>query len=143
MKKFIYLTLILLFAMSSVSAAADKKKEAYNKMAESYKTYLTACNALSDNFKTDSKFSGYLRGRCLLYQSDRYRMLDAMFPVTSDKTYMERYPVIKSDFAIQMNNLEMQNLKTVASEYCKYNAYRYTKKDPLACSRVNDIFKEF
>ena len=77
-----------------------------------------------------------VRGKCILYESDRQRMLTSVFPITnaSEKSYKEQMPVLISKFAIDMNNREVESLKLVITEYCKYNKYRYEKRAPLACT---------
>ena len=59
-----------------------------------------------------------------------------------DETYKDQYPVLMSNFVIDMNKREIEKYKTIVNEYCKYNIYKYTKKDPMTCSqeRINSLF---
>lgn len=145
MKKFILLLIILLSANNVFAAVTrNESREAYRAMAKSHQYHHETCIRLSRNFKSDNRFSNYLRNNCLLYESDRQRMLDTIFPISNnvDDSYKEQYPILKANFAIAMNSREIENYKLIINEYCKYNKYKFVKKDPGACSpkRINSLF---
>ena len=138
MRKIILLLIVFTMICGVVSAQEDKNinKTAMEDMVKSHKYYHDLCERASKNFRVDNQFSGYIRGKCILYESDRQRMLTSVFPITnaSEKSYKEQMPVLMSKFAIDMNNREVESLKLVITEYCKYNKYRYEKRAPLACT---------
>ncbi len=147
MKNFILLCALLIFCMNASLAAeisSEEKKDAFRDLVKSHQYQHETCIKLSRNFKSDNRFSNYLRNNCLLYESDRQRMLDTIFPITNngEEWYKDQYPVLKAQFAIQMNNREVENYRMIVSEYCKYNSYKYKKKDPEVCSeeRINSMF---
>ena len=147
MKKIILslLVFVLSFNCALASRQEDPKKEAVKKMIESHKYYHEVCLNAADNFRFDNQFSGYLKGKCILYESDRQRLLNSVFPVTNsgEEGYMEQYPILMSEFAIKMNNQEIENFKTIINEYCKHNKYKCVKRAPEACSEqtINALFE--
>lgn len=134
MKKF--LLILIIFVMNSGISFADANKDAMDNMVASHKYFHDVCTRASNNFRVDNQFSGYIKGKCILYESERQRLLTSVFPITnaSEKSYKEQYPVLMSQFAIEMNNKEIENLKFVISEYCKYNQYKFAKRAPQACA---------
>ena len=132
--------LLTVFILSSGVVFADENKEAnkaaMENMLASHKYYHDVCDRAAKNFRVDNQFSGFLRGKCILYESDRQRMLAGVFPITnaSEKSYKEQYPILMSKFAIDMNNREIESLKLIVTEYCKYNKYKYIKRAPKACT---------
>lgn len=146
MKNLYLLILVFLLSLNSVFAEVDSKaqKDAYKSMIKSNAVLHDTCINASRNFRNDNRFSNYLRNKCLLYESDRQRFIDAIFPITNngEDWYKEQYPILKANFIIKMNKREIENQKLIISEYCKYNQYKFEKKDPEACSsqRVNSIF---
>ena len=130
------LLLLFLFVITSSISFADTNKDAMDSMVASHRHLHDVCFNESKNFRVDNQFSGYIKGKCILYESDRQRLLTSVFPITNaaDKSYKEQYPVLMSKFAIEMNNKEIENLKFVINEYCKYNKYKYVKRAPQACS---------
>lgn len=145
MKKLLLIMILLNIAVSGFAADTTEKRQAYNAMIESQKLHNDVCRRVSDNFRRDSRFAGYIRSTCLLYQSDRQRLVDSVFPISNnieDETYKDQYPVLMSNFVIDMNKREIEKYKTIVNEYCKYNIYKYTKKDPMTCSqeRINSLF---
>lgn len=147
MKKLILILLISGFTFCSAFAAQreNPKKEAFQKMVESHKYQHEVCIKVADNFRFDNQFSGYLKGKCILYESDRQRLLNVLFPVTNDGEdgYMEQYPILMSEFAIKMNSNEIESYKTIVQEYCKYNKYKCAKRAPKACDEetINKLFE--
>lgn len=145
MKKLILILTLLLFANSVLAAeSTNEKRNAFKEMVRSHQYQHETCIRLSRNFKSDNRFSNYLRNNCLLYESDRQRMLDTIFPISNnvDESYKEQYPILKANFAIAMNKREIENYRLIINEYCKYNKYKFAKKDPEACSpkRINSLF---
>ena len=146
MKKYILTLLITFLTLNCVYAKGSENpgKKAMQAMVKSHKYLHEVCTKAANNFRFDHQFAGYLRGRCLLYESDRQRLLNNIFPVTNhgEEDYIDNYPVLMSDFAIKMNNNEIESYKTIISEYCKHNKYKFAKKDPQACSeeRINSLF---
>lgn len=134
----------------SFSAAAyaenisDTRQQAFKSMAASHKYQHDVCIAIGRNFRQDHTFANYVRGKCMLYESDRQRLLTAVFPVTNknNPSYNEQYPVLMSNFAIARNNDEIKSYRQIVIEYCKYNAYKFVNKDPQTCSaqRINSLF---
>ena len=147
MKKFILLLVILILPVCRVFASVDSsaKRNAFKAMAISHENLHNICLDAAKNFRYDNRFANYLRNRCLLYESDRQRYIDAIFPITNngEDWYKDEYPILKANFSITMNNREIGNLKLIINEYCKYNKYKFTKKDPQACSqqRIDKIFE--
>ncbi len=138
----------MLFTMSvsTVFAYADstQKREAYKAMTLSNANFHDVCNNAAKNFRYDNRFANYLRNRCMLFESDRQRYMSVIFPITNngEEWYRDQYPILQSNFTIRMNNREVDNYKMIINEYCKYNKYKFEKKDPQVCSqqRVNAIF---
>lgn len=147
MKKFFISLFLLMYTTLSALAAGEgviSRKEAYNNMIKSHQSFHEICADVADNFRIDHKFSGYLRQKCMFYESDRQRLIDSIFPITNqgDDEYKTQYPILVSNFAIASNNKQLQEYKFLVEEYCKYNQYKYVKKDPQTCSpeRINAIF---
>ena len=149
MKKLFIFLFLFLFMLSCFSASKAEdvvtRKEAYKRMIASHQSFHNICANVADNFRIDHKFSGYLRQKCMFYESDRQRLIDTIFPITNqgNDAYKLQYPVLVSNFAIASNNKQLQEYRFFVEEYCKYNKYKYVKKDPQACSpqRINTIFK--
>ncbi len=146
--KNIILLLIVLVISSGICFADENKeanKAAMENMVASHKYFHDVCANASKNFRVDNQFSGYIKGKCILYESDRQRLLTSVFPITnaSEKSYREQYPILMSKFAIEMNNKEIESLKFVINEYCKYNKYKYVKRAPQACTQetINSLFE--
>lgn len=146
MKK-LFLVLIVFLLSYTYCSAMDKdniKKNAFKDMVKSHQAQHDVCINIANNFRIDHRFSGYIREKCLLYESERQRLLDTIFPITNkgDQNYKDQYPVILSNFAINMNTKEIENYRFIVEEYCKYNKYKFEKKDPQACSqqRIDKIF---
>ena len=80
-----------------------------------------------------------------MFQSERQRLIDTVFPSANnveDNSYKDQYPILVSNFIININNREIETYRTIINEYCKYNTYKYVKKDPQVCSpaRIERIF---
>lgn len=145
MRNLILLLTIILLSVGTVFAAdSNEKRNAYKSMTLSNKKFNDMCNSAARNFRYDNRFANYLRNRCMLYESDRQRYMSVIFPITNsgEDWYKDQYPILQSRFAIQMNSRETENYKLIVNEYCKYNKYKFTKKDPQVCSsqRINAIF---
>lgn len=134
------LTILSLIIISlGCKVIADEQvspREAFKEMAESNKEFNITCSNIANNFRVDHMFAGYIRSRCLLYESDRQRMVDVIFPVSNSASleYKQNYPILKSEFIVSANKKEIENIKKIVTEYCKHNAYRYAKKAPEACT---------
>lgn len=122
----------------------DVNKNAFRNMARSHQMLHDTCINISRNFRSDNRFSNYFRNRCLLFESDRQRLLDSLFPITNngEDWYKEQYPALKANYAITMDKRELENYRLIVNEYCKYNMYKFTKKDPQICSkeRLDSLF---
>ncbi len=145
MKKIFLLILLLSCAASALAADSDVKKQAYRAMINSQKYHNEVCQRTADNFRADHRFIGYIRSTCLMFQAERQRLIDAVFPSANnveDANYKEQYPILLSNFIININNREIETYKAIINEYCKYNTFRYVKKDPQACSpaRIEQLF---
>lgn len=149
MKK-LFIILSLLIISTGLTVFADDEKisprEAFKEMAESNKDFNLTCSDIAANFRVDHMFAGYIRNRCMLYESDRQRMTDVIFPLSNSTTteYKQNYPILKSEFIVSSNKKELDDIKKIVTEYCKHNAFRYTKKAPEACSseRIEDLFDD-
>ena len=146
MKKILLITFLLItFAGSVFASDKAERKQAYNAMINSQKFHNEVCQRAADNFRVDHRLAGYIRSTCLMFQSERQRLIETVFPSANnveDKNYKEDYPILLSNFIININNREIDTYKAIITEYCKYNTYKYVKKDPQACSpeRINAIF---
>lgn len=142
----IILLIFILFIIPSVYAATstNDQKDALKKMSDSHRDLHNICVNAADNFRYDHQFAGYLKYTCMMYESNRSRLMASVYTVSTELTSEDKknYPVYMSNFAIKMNNDETNRYKAIISEYCKYNAYKYAKKDPQACSadRLNSLF---
>ena len=146
--KNIILLLIVLVISSGICIADENKeanKAAMDSMVASHRYFHEVCANAANNFRVDNQFSGYIKGKCILYESDRQRLLTSVFPISNatEKSYREQYPILMSKFAIEMNNKEIESLKFVINEYCKYNKYKYVKRAPQACTQetINSLFE--
>lgn len=146
MKKFVLLSILFIMSVGSAFAYVDsnQKRDAYRLMNVNNENFHNMCNNAAKNFRYDNRFANYLRNRCMLFESDRQRYMSIIFPITNngEDWYKDQYPILESRFVIQMNNIEIENYKLIVNEYCKYNKYKFTKKDPQVCSsqRINAIF---
>lgn len=146
MKKLILLLIVFFISVGNAFAYVDanQKKEAYHLMTANNERFHDMCNNAAKNFRFDNRFANYLRNRCMLFESDRQRYMSVIFPITNsgEDWYKDQYPIFESKFVIQMNNRETENYRLIVNEYCKYNKYKFTKKDPQVCSsqRINAIF---
>lgn len=146
MKKLILLLIVLSISVGNAFAYVDsnQKKEAYHLMTANNDRFHDMCNNAAKNFRFDNRFANYLRNRCMLFESDRQRYMSVIFPITNsgEDWYKDQYPILESQFAILMNNRETENYRLIVNEYCKYNKYKFAKKDPQVCSsqRINAIF---
>lgn len=129
---------------TTTSSAASRNNAASSLMAQSNKTFHDSCIALANNFRYDSRFAFYIKARCQLFEIDRQRLLQTIYPIsTSDsKEYRANYANLMSQFAIDLNSKEITELKRITTEYCKYNSAKFSQKDPKACSteRINSLF---
>lgn len=148
MKKILLILMILVMSAQVVFSAntSDEKKSAYKKMAKSHMLQHETCLNIVDNFRYDHQFGNYMKYRCQLFESDRQRLLNSVFTITSTSTKsgaVENYITAMSDFAVNLNNNEISTYKKIIEEYCKYNSYKFAKKDPQACAkeRVNSLFQ--
>ena len=149
MKKLLSVIILLSFTGCAFAAAdRDTQKKAYKAMIESQKHHNDVCQRAADNFRRDHRFTGYIRSTCLLFQSERQRLIESVFPSVNnveDENYKDDYPVLVSNFIIDINNREIETYRAIINEYCKYNTFKY-KKNINACSHasINQIFeKEF
>lgn len=147
MKKVLFILLILVLSSQAVFCAntSDEKKNAYKTMIQSHKLQHETCLKLIDNFRFDHQFGNYMKYRCQLFESDRQRLLNSVFTITSTNNaqgQVENYTSPMSAFVVKLNDNELNTYKNIAQEYCKYNAYKFVKKDPQACSqaRINSLF---
>lgn len=152
MKKLLFLLIVFVISMqaghcayvTTTAGSTSSQNSAYNAMTQSNKAFHDSCVALSNNFRYDSRFSFYVKARCQLFEIDRQRVLQTIFPIsTSDsKEYRANYTTLMSQFSTSLNTTETAELKKITTEYCKYNANKFAKKDPKACSpeRINSLF---
>ena len=145
MKKFILGTVLTLLMVSSVYAASQNPNEvAYRNSDESNTKVKNLYENLRENFRTDGGFNYYLKNRFKNYEVSRIAAVQVMYPLTGRalKAYNNMHVLLTSNAAIRLNNVEIDELRHVVDEYCKYNAFKFEYKDPQACSeaRINSIF---
>lgn len=138
MKKILLLALIV-FAAKSAFAANE-----VTTMTQEFQAYHNKCFEIARNFNDDHQFSNYLKNKCLLFESDRTRMVASVFPQPNNVTeeYRKNYPALKAKFIADLNKRELANYKAILTEYCKYNKYKFEKNSPQACTpeRINALF---
>lgn len=143
MKKLVLLFVILISAQAGF--CASEKMIALQKMNNSYKTQYQICLGVSKNFKEDSTMSLFIKNECVLYQVRRQKILPLLFPLTAangDK-YKNSRETLQAEYAIQMDKDFINSLKTLATDYCKTNNYRYIKKKSTACTKLDSLFSDF
>ena len=140
----IILLLTLLISIQAGYCASDKMN-AIKEADESFRIQNQICIDVAKNFKADGQMSNFIRNECVLYQVRRQKTLPLIFPMTSNNgtDYKANYKMMMSEYAIKMDKEQVENLKNLSTEYCKYNQFRYAKSDPTACTRVNSLFIEF
>ncbi len=147
MKKILLLILLIGISNSAFAVDSAAKKLAYNNMIKSQKYHNDVCQRVADNFISDRRFVGYIRSTCLLFQSERQRLIETVFPSANnveDDNYKDQYPILVSNFIININNREIETYRTIINEYCKYNTYKYAKRNNQACApaAINSIFTQ-
>lgn len=132
--------LLLILLLLAGTSFADE----ITNVNQAYQQYHNKCMAISRNFKADNTFSNYLLNKCLLFESDRARMVSAVYPSVNyvPENVKKNYPTLKAQFVDSLNSRELANYKALITEYCKYNQYKLVKKDPTACNpeRINSLF---
>lgn len=147
MKKIFIKLFIFVLCLQSCCCAKgfDERQAATKEMNESLKLQHETCYNISRNFRYDHQFGNYIKYRCQLFESDRQRLINTVFPINTNytKTYRENYPILKAEFVVNLNNNEIEVYKNIVTEYCKYNAYKFEKNDPQACSseRIQSLFQ--
>lgn len=136
------LLLLLIFtfvAQAGVCGSVSVKKDITQKLKESNDRHLKVSANIFENFRTDNRFADYIRSRSQLFMYDRQRVVASVYTKTSGANTNEEAIIA---FITKFNNDEINYYKTVVQEYCKYNAFKYEKKDPAACSqeRINSLF---
>ncbi len=142
MKKILLLLIVIMISVQAALCAntSDDKKSAYKLMVQSHKLQHDTAWRIIDNFRYDHQFTNYIKFRCQLFESDRQRLMNTIFTVSSG---MHTDDKAISAFMIKYNNNEINSYKTIVQEYCKYNAFKFEKRDPQACSaeRINLLFQ--
>lgn len=143
MKKLVLLFVILITAQAGF--CASDKMVALKKMNDSYKAQYQICLNVSRNFKLDSTMSIFIKNECVLYQVRRQKTLPLLFPLTSANgdEYKNNREILQSEYAIKMDKDFISNLKTIATDYCKANKYKYIKKKSDACTKIDSLFPDF
>lgn len=136
------LLLLLIFtfaAQAGVCGSVSVKKDITQKLKESNDRHIKVSANIFENFRTDNRFADYIRSRSQLFMYDRQRVVASVYTKTSGANTNEEAIIA---FITKFNNDEINYYKTVVQEYCKYNAFKYEKKDPAACSqeRINSLF---
>lgn len=142
MKNLIYLLLTLTLSSYVVFAeekVPDSKRSAYQILTESNQRQHDICKNLGKNFKDDHQFSTYLKNRCILFESDREQVLSIIYPYPNHriKDYNAKFPYLMSAYTVNTNTNELNEIKNIVTEYCKYNSYKIAKKNPYACKPEN------
>jgi hypothetical protein len=124
------------------ATTSDAKKEAYKRMSNSNRVLHDTCMNIAENFRYDHQFAGYMKSKCLFFESDRQRLVSSIFTLstTNNSSYKENYPILMSNFVVKINDNEIQEYRTIVQEYCKYNAWKFSKKNPNACRRIDSLF---
>jgi len=142
MKKILLLLLIIITSAQIVFCAntSDANRNAYRQIVQSHRLQHDTCLNIIDNFRFDHQFGGYMKYRCQLFESDRQRLLTSVFTTSSGANTDN---IAKSVFVLKLNNNEINTYKSIVQEYCKYNAFKFEKRDPQACSaeRINSLFQ--
>lgn len=118
---------------------SPEKKSASRKMMESNALQHDTSVKISENFRFDHHFANYMKYRGLMFESDRQRLIASVFS-TSSGANTNREAI--AEFIIKFNTDEINKYKAIVKEYCKYNAFKFEKHDPQACSqeRINSLF---
>lgn len=144
-----FLILLSLILTAQIAHCAQEgfssRKDAYRALDASNNGYHTTCQALVKNFRFDPRFHSYLRNRCVQYEAYRLQTLGVVLPMQNryEKNYNAKYPIYYSQYAINMNNEDLKQLKDIVQKYCAHNANNFAKKAPQMCSgqKLNDMFK--
>lgn len=146
MRKFLIILLIVLAGAPVFCAGnASEHRSAQKRINDSHKKQYQACINIQNNFRYDHQISNYFKSRCQLFQSDRQRLLSTIFTISSSNNkngVMEDFSSSMADFVVKLNNDEINRFKNIVQEYCKFNAYKFEKRDPEACSpqRIQKLF---
>ena len=132
MKRFIYAILLIMTMAPYVFSASNRETE---KAMFDSNNYLRAVNNnIVKNFRYDNNFSGYMRNRVLLFETERQRQVGLIF--------QSKYFSDIANYVIEQNEKEIENYKALVNKYCEFNAYKFAKKNPSACSEntINNLF---
>ncbi len=147
MKRIVLSVIVFLLCVQNAFCANinPERAKARLDMEQSNLKQQQTCINIIENFRYDHKFGNYMKTRCQLFYSDRQQLLDTVFTITSTssrKSGIEDSDIPKSAFAINLNNNEINAYKNIINEYCKYNSYKFERKNPQACSqqRINSLF---
>ncbi len=146
----VYIFLSLIFSSNAVFAANSQaykvaraaKRAAINSSAHT----INVCDRISSNFRRDVSFSRSIYKYCVNNDQALLSFKQAIFPMANNhyKNYKEVYPYNYAEFAVAFNKMQIESLKNIVNNYCKYNSYRVRLKDPNVCSqeRLKYIFSE-
>lgn len=131
-------------ATTTTVGSSSSQNTSFNLMMQNNEKFHNTCMALSNNFRNDGRFAFYIKARCQLFEIDRQKLLQTIFQIstTDTKEYRGNYANLMAEFAKDLNSTETAQLRKITDEYCKYNANKFSKKDPKACSpeRINSLF---
>ena len=132
--------LFLLLAMSiTTQFVLSEQQHPTREIVKSNNEFYNKCSKLSNNFKSDSKFANYLRGRCTEFEFSRQKLVDAVYPKKPYYTNSEYQTRLnnRSEFFTKLNKQQYNSYKLIVEEYCKANGKKSAKIEE-ACS--NEMF---
>lgn len=135
-KSFILFAILVMTAQAGFGAEG---KSASRRLMESNALQHQTSVKISENFRFDHQFANYMKYRGLMFESDRQRLIASVFS-TSSGANTNREAI--AEFITKFNTDEINKYKAIVQEYCKYNAFKFEKRDPQACSteRINSLF---
>lgn len=125
--------------MTAQAGFGAEGKSASRRLMESNALQHQTSVKISENFRFDHQFANYMKYRGLMFESDRQRLIASVFS-TSSGANTNREAI--AEFITKFNTDEINKYKAIVQEYCKYNAFKFEKRDPQACSteRINSLF---
>lgn len=143
MKNILLILLLFLIPVSAFSAVEEQNP--YKVMVKSNSDLHELYSRLISNFRRNVQFTSYLRTRCTLFEADRQRAIGVLYPYPNpyEAGYNEKYPEYISDYSVNVNEAEYNNLIDITKEFCAHNEYKLRKKSPNACRAdvLNAIFE--
>lgn len=146
-----FIGLLICLLLGSIAFASDSQKYANARAAQrearqSSDHRFLVCNRIIVNFRRDATFTRAINNYCGDNEASMLNLKQAIYPLSNNdyKNYRNVYPYVSSQFVIESNNAQLQYLKKVVQDYCKYNAFKVLERDPKACSsaRIESLFAQ-